>query len=126
MSTDTAYCADDERQLVDWLVDSNEYDALALGKRMLLRDKVDPIRVLDLCGVAKGIIAKRFEEDLRHSLECALLTLAVPSGCGTVLAKRLQRYEPLPANHYVLMAYRRSLEQRGSNELRVVRKFYKA
>ncbi|MCC7098482.1 MAG: cobalamin-dependent protein [Rubrivivax sp.] len=51
-----------ERQLVDWLADMNEDDALALAHRMLLEDKADPIRVLELCRAAMDIVGKRFEE----------------------------------------------------------------
>jgi hypothetical protein len=53
---------DEERQLVDWLADMNEDDALPLAKRMLLEDKVDPMRVLELCRAAMDIVGKRFEE----------------------------------------------------------------
>ncbi len=51
-----------ERQLVDWLADMNEDDALALANRMLLEEKVDPMRVLELCRAAMDIVGKRFEE----------------------------------------------------------------
>ena len=51
-----------ERQLVEWLADMNESDALALAQRMLLEDKVNPIRVLELCRAAMDIVGKRFEE----------------------------------------------------------------
>ena len=50
-----------ERQLVDWLADMNEDDALALANRMLLEDKVDPMRVLGLCRAAMDIVGRRFE-----------------------------------------------------------------
>jgi 5-methyltetrahydrofolate--homocysteine methyltransferase len=53
---------DEERQLVDWLADMNEDDALALAKRMLLEDGKDPLRVLELCRNAMDIVGKRFEE----------------------------------------------------------------
>ncbi len=53
---------DDEKQLIDWLADMNEDDALALANRMLLEDKVDPMRVLGLCRAAMDIVGKRFEE----------------------------------------------------------------
>ena len=53
---------DEERQLVEWLADMNEEDALALSNRMLLEDKKDPMRVLDLCRAAMDIVGKRFEE----------------------------------------------------------------
>ncbi len=51
-----------ERQLIDWLADMNEDEALPQAKRMLLEDKVDPMRVLDLCRTAMDIVGKRFEE----------------------------------------------------------------
>lgn len=51
-----------ERQLVDWLADMNEDDALPLAKRMLLEENVDPMHVLNLCRAAMDIVGKRFEE----------------------------------------------------------------
>lgn len=62
MSTDAATWTDEERQLVDWLADMNEDDALPLARRMLLEDGVDPMHVLDLCRAAMDIVGKRFEE----------------------------------------------------------------
>lgn len=53
---------DEEQQLVEWLADMNEDDALELANRMLLEDKKDPMRVLDLCRAAMDIVGKRFEE----------------------------------------------------------------
>ncbi|HNG82577.1 MAG TPA: B12-binding domain-containing protein, partial [Burkholderiaceae bacterium] len=53
---------DEERQLVEWLADMNEDDALPLAHRFLLEDKVDPMHVLDLCRAAMDIVGKRFEE----------------------------------------------------------------
>ena len=50
-----------EQQLVEWLSDMNEDDALALAKRMLLEEKADPMRVLELCRMAMDIVGKRFE-----------------------------------------------------------------
>ena len=52
----------EERELVEWLADMNEDDALALANRMLLEDKKDPLRVLELCRMAMDIVGKRFEE----------------------------------------------------------------
>jgi 5-methyltetrahydrofolate--homocysteine methyltransferase len=52
----------EERQLIEWLADMNEDDALPLAKRMLLEDKANPMRVLDLCRAAMDIVGKRFEE----------------------------------------------------------------
>jgi methanogenic corrinoid protein MtbC1 len=53
---------DEERQLVEWMADMNEDDALALAKRMLLEEGKDPVRVLELCRCAMDIVGKRFEE----------------------------------------------------------------
>ncbi len=64
--------------------------------------------------------------DLKHGLECAFLTLAVPHGFDTVLGTPWRNYHPLPEDNYVLQTYRNFLEQKGSNALRAVRKFYKA
>ncbi len=52
----------DERQLVEWLADMNEDEALALARRMLLEEGGDPLRVLELCRHAMDIVGKRFEE----------------------------------------------------------------
>jgi 5-methyltetrahydrofolate--homocysteine methyltransferase len=64
--------------------------------------------------------------DLKHSLENAFLTLAVPHGFDTILGTPWRHYEPLADDNYVLGAYKNFLEQKGSNALRAVRKFYKA
>ncbi|RTL52424.1 MAG: methionine synthase [Rhodocyclaceae bacterium] len=53
---------DEERQLVTWLADMNEDDALPLANRMLLEGKKNPMRVLELCRAAMDIVGKRFEE----------------------------------------------------------------
>ncbi len=52
----------EERRLVEGLADMNEDEALPLAKRMLLEDKADPMRVLELCRAAMDIVGKRFEE----------------------------------------------------------------
>lgn len=64
--------------------------------------------------------------DLKHCLENAFLTLAVPHGFDTVLGTPWRGYAPLPEDDYVLVAYRNFLQQSGTNALRAVRKFYKA
>ena len=51
-----------EQQLVDWLADMNEDEALALAKKMLLVQGISPLRVLELCRNAMDIVGKRFEE----------------------------------------------------------------
>jgi 5-methyltetrahydrofolate--homocysteine methyltransferase len=64
--------------------------------------------------------------DLKHQLENAFLTLAVPYGFDTVLGTPWRGYLPLAEDNYVLRAYQNFLEQTGSNALRAVRKLYKA
>ena len=64
--------------------------------------------------------------ELKHSLECAFLTIAVPHGFDTVLGTPWKDYHPLAEDNYVLQTYRNFLDQTGSNALRAVRKFYKS
>ena len=64
--------------------------------------------------------------DLKHCLESAFLTLTVPHGFDYVLGTPWRGYQQLEEDHYVLSTYRNFLEQRGSNALRAVRKFYRA
>ncbi len=52
---------DQERQLVEWLADMQEDEALELAKRMLLEEGANPLRVLELCRNAMDIVGKRFE-----------------------------------------------------------------
>jgi methanogenic corrinoid protein MtbC1 len=53
---------DEEKQLVEWLADMYEEEAIALSNKMLLEDEKDPMRVLDLCRAAMDIVGQRFEE----------------------------------------------------------------
>jgi 5-methyltetrahydrofolate--homocysteine methyltransferase len=64
--------------------------------------------------------------DLKFSLACAFLTLAVPLGFDAILCTPWLNYHPLPDDNYVLAAYKTILEQTGSNALRAVRKLYRA
>ena len=52
---------DQEKQLMDWLADMNEDDAIALARKMLLEEGANPLRVLELCRNAMDIVGKRFE-----------------------------------------------------------------
>jgi 5-methyltetrahydrofolate--homocysteine methyltransferase len=65
------------------------------------------------------------DSDLKLSLECAFLTLAVPLGFDSILCTPWRQYQPLPADNYVLNVYKNILEQTGSNALRAVRKLYR-
>jgi 5-methyltetrahydrofolate--homocysteine methyltransferase len=64
--------------------------------------------------------------DLKHCLENAFLTLTVPHGFDYVLGTPWRGYAELADDHYVLSTYKNFLDQRGSNALRAVRKFYRA
>lgn len=59
---DMTNMTDDEKQLVQLLADMMEDEALPIANRMLLEEKRDPMRVLDLCRAAMDIVGKRFEE----------------------------------------------------------------
>ena len=71
---------DQEKQLVEWLSDMNEDDALALAKRMLLEEGADPLRVLELCRMAMDIVGKRFEQDLVRHPEARTLEASMDAG----------------------------------------------
>lgn len=80
-----------------------------------------------LSNIGQQLPAKAVDgSDLKHCLENAFLTLAVPYGFDHVLGTPWRGYHPLPEDHYVLNTYRNFLDQSGSNALRAVRKFYKA
>jgi cobalamin-dependent methionine synthase I len=80
-----------------------------------------------LTNIGQQLPAKAADgSDLKLSLECAFLTLAVPLGFDAVLATPWRQLRPLPDDNYVLTAYKNFLEQSGTNALRAVRKFYKA
>ena len=53
---------DQESRLVNHLANMEEEDALALARHMMLDEKKNPLRVLELCRAAMDIVGKRFEE----------------------------------------------------------------
>jgi 5-methyltetrahydrofolate--homocysteine methyltransferase len=63
--------------------------------------------------------------DLKLSLECAFLTLAVPLGLDAVMSTPWRAFRPLPPDNHVLQVYQEFLQQTGSNALRTIRKFYR-
>ncbi len=80
-----------------------------------------------LSNIGQQLPAKAADgSDLKHQLENAFLTLAVPHGFDTVLGTPWRGYEQLPEDNHVLATYRHFLEQTGTNALRAVRKFYRA
>ncbi len=79
-----------------------------------------------LSNIGQQLPAKAADgSDLKHALENAFLTIAVPLGFDTVLGTPWRSYAPLPEDHYVLGAYRHFLQQSGTQALRAVRKLYK-
>jgi methanogenic corrinoid protein MtbC1 len=50
-----------EKNLVEWLADMREEEAVALANRMLLEEGANPMRVLELCRAAMDVVGKRFE-----------------------------------------------------------------
>jgi methanogenic corrinoid protein MtbC1 len=81
-----------EQQLVEWLADMNEDGALALAKRMLLEERVSPLRVLELCRIAMDIVGKRFK-DGEYFLPELVLAGEMLETIGAV-AKPLIKYAP--------------------------------
>ncbi|MCC7122459.1 MAG: dihydropteroate synthase [Gammaproteobacteria bacterium] len=80
-----------------------------------------------LSNIGQQLPAKAADgSDLKHQLENAFLTLAVPHGFDTVLGTPWRSYEWLPEGNYVLEAYRFFLGQTGSHALRAVRRFYRS
>ncbi|MFO1216983.1 MAG: dihydropteroate synthase [Burkholderiaceae bacterium] len=80
-----------------------------------------------LSNIGQQLPAKAADgSDLKHALECAFLTLAVPHGFDTVLGTPWRGYAPLAEDHHVLKVYRHFLQQSGSDALRAVRKLYRA
>ena len=53
---------EEEKQLIAWLADMDEEQALARANKMLLEDGANPMRVLDICRAAMDIVGKRFED----------------------------------------------------------------
>ena len=81
-----------ERQLLEWLADMNEDDALALAKRMLLEEGASPLRVLELCRDAMDIVGKRVEEG-EYFLPELVLAGEMLETIGAI-AKPLIKYAP--------------------------------
>jgi 5-methyltetrahydrofolate--homocysteine methyltransferase len=58
--------------------------------------------------------------DLKHQLECAFLTVAMPLGFDTVLGTPWRGYRMLPEDNFVLRQFRRIVELEGSDALAAV------
>ncbi len=54
--------SEQEKQLMEWLADMREDEALQLASKMLLEEGADPLRVLELCRNAMDIVGQRFAQ----------------------------------------------------------------
>jgi methanogenic corrinoid protein MtbC1 len=107
----------EEKQLVDWLADMNEDDALELAKRMLLEDKKDPMRVLFLCRAAMDVVGKRFEEGEYFLPELVLAgeMLEVISAIAKPLIKTAPGEEPKKLGKVLMGTVHGDLHDIGKN-----------
>jgi len=62
--------------------------------------------------------------DLKFQLECAFLTVAMPTGFDTVLGTPWRGYQLLPDDNFVLREFRRIIELRDSDALMAVVDLY--
>jgi hypothetical protein len=62
--------------------------------------------------------------DLKHQLECAFLSVAVPLGFDTVLGTPWRGYALLPEDNFVLRQFREIIALRGYDALMSVMKLY--
>lgn len=62
--------------------------------------------------------------DLKHQLECAFLTIALPMGFNTVLGTPWRNYQLLPVDNYVLNVFKEIVELREHDALMSVVRLY--
>jgi 5-methyltetrahydrofolate--homocysteine methyltransferase len=106
-----------EQQLIDWLADMNEDDALDLAKRMLLEENKDPMRVLSLCRTAMDVVGKRFEEGEYFLPELVLAgeMLEVISAIAKPLIKSAPGEEPKKLGKVLMGTVHGDLHDIGKN-----------
>ncbi len=114
--------------------------AMAADSEGLTRMALDAIRVIGgdpglegvhitggLSNIGQQLPAKAANgADLKHTLECAFLTLATPLGFDTILGTPWKDYHFLPDDDYVMGVFRDVLDRSGLDALRQVRRLYKA
>jgi 5-methyltetrahydrofolate--homocysteine methyltransferase len=61
---------------------------------------------------------------LRHAMECAFLTTAIPLGFDTVLGTPWNAFQILPENHEVLRTFREVVNLRGLDAMRRLRQLW--
>ena len=132
-------CEDYGMKMDDIFLDMS-ISAIIADTEALNRNTIDAIKMVgedpDLAGIhmmgglsniGQQLPAKAADgSDLKHSLECAFLTIAVPYGFDTVLGTPWRHYHPLPEDSYVMQAYRTFLDATGRDSLKAVRKLYRA
>lgn len=106
-----------EQQLIDWLADMNEDDAFALAKKMLLQEKANPLRVLELCRTAMDIVGQRFEagEYFLPELVLAGEMLANISALAKPLIKQAPGEEPKKLGKVLIGTVHGDLHDIGKN-----------
>jgi cobalamin-dependent methionine synthase I len=121
----------------DFIVDVS-VATLAADTEGLIKMALDGIRLVhedaDLAGVhimgglsnlPQHLPAKAADgSDLRFQLECAFLTVAMPTGFDTVLGTPWRGYTLLPEDNFVLREFRRIIELRDSDALMAVVDLY--
>lgn len=134
-----------QRLLAGGYVESNEdfivdvsVATLAADTEGLIKMALDGIRLVhqdpDLAGVhimgglsnlPQHLPAKAADgSDLKFQLECAFLTVAMPTGFDTVLGTPWRGYTLLPEDNFVLREFRRIIELRDSDALMAVVDLY--
>lgn len=79
-----------------------------------------------LTNIGQQMPAKAVDgSNLKHALENAFLTIAVPNGLDTVMGTPWIGYRPLAAEDHVMSVYREFLDQTGSAALRTIRRLYR-
>jgi len=101
---------------------------MALDGVRLVRDDADleGVRIMGgLSNLPQHLPSKAVDgSDLKHQLECAFLTVAMPLGFDTVLGTPWRGYALLPEDNFVLRQFREIMALRDHDALMAVMKLY--
>jgi len=117
----------------DFLIDVS-VATLAADAEGLIKMALDGIRLVGADPALKGVhimgglsnLSQHLPDkaldgsDLKHQLECAFLTVAMPLGFDTVLGTPWRGYHLLPKDNFVLQQFCRIVELEGSDALAAV------
>lgn len=117
----------------DFLIDVS-VATLAADAEGLIKMALDGIRLVGADPALKGVhimgglsnLSQHLPDkaldgsDLKHQLECAFLTVAMPLGFDTVLGTPWRGYQLLPKDNFVLQQFCRIVELEGSDALAAV------